>query len=384
MIQPKLSLLPRSLIIADHPLSVPIYDGDGILLAEKGTVLSFTVALNLSKQTDLYTIDKELLKAISAIKKNQGYEERIAFKISSVIKRFEKLEDELKVIFVSPKEIDINPLLSTTIARIQVLCEKSPDTALAKILLDEKSNYTVRHSIHTATLCELASSFLNWNKEERRSLLGAALTMNISLGLLQDELQTQSSPLTGDQRRIIDAHPTNSGSLLRSLGVDNESWLDFVEKHHETTDGKGYPLGLQGSALPLGAVLLNVADVYCAKITGRTYRTPIKPDIAARDIYLVKNKHDNDSIVQVFVKILGLYPPGSIVQLANKEIGIVTKRGNQVNTPAVKALLSPAGKRYGSPVLRKTDVKSFAVIRLMDPEIIRHKVSEELIWSTLS
>jgi len=384
MMQPKLSPLPRSLIIADHPLSVPIYDSDGILLAEKGTVLSFSVALNLSKHTDLYTIDKELVKALSTIKKNKGYEEHLVFKISSVIKRFEKLEDELKVIFVSPKEVDINALLSTIISRIQVLCEKSPDTALAKILLDEKSNYTVRHSLHTAILCELATGFLNWNKNERRSLLGAALTMNISLGLLQDELQTQSSPLTDEQRHIIDAHPASSAHLLKSLEIEDKNWLDFVEKHHETRDGKGYPLGLSDNELPIGAVLLNVADVYCAKITGRTYRTPIKADIAARDIYLVKNKHDNDSVVQVFVKVLGLYPPGSIVQLANKEIGIVTKRGSQVNTPTVKALLSPAGKRYGSPVLRKTDVKSFTIVKLMDPEIIRHKVSEEIIWSTLS
>ncbi len=306
--------LPRNLVKADHPLEISIYAKDGTLLVCQGSSLSDQQALSLLQHEKLLTINEELIRALELLRKAKAARQQNnpshVYKLPAAIDRLKKLEADLQEVYMDPAHDRSNLQLTQLTGRLQSLCKEAPDIALAKIILDDKTSYTIRHSLHTATVCELIASHQRWSKEDRRPLVSAALSMNISLGFLQDELAAQASPLTGDQRLIIENHPTKSASMLINMGIKDQSWLEYVEKHHEQTDGSGYPDGLTSIDLPFGAVILNIADIYCAKITGRQYRDPSTPDVAARDFFLIKDKHINGSLIEVFVKVLGIYPPG--------------------------------------------------------------------------
>ena len=96
--------------------------------------------------------------------------------------------------------------------------------------------------------------------------------MNMSILQLQDVLQAQQAPLTGEQKEVIQRHPETSAALLRERGVSDEIWLNAVLCHHEAIDGSGYPQGSKGDAIPMPAQLVSLADVYCARISNREYR----------------------------------------------------------------------------------------------------------------
>ena len=104
----------------------------------------------------------------------------------------------------------------------------------------------------------------------------------------------------------------------------------------------------------------------------RAYRDPLLHKNALRDIFLDKGETVTDDIAGLFIKELGFYPPGMIVQLANSEIGVVTKRGDKPDSPIVHACTKPQQDNYDSPMLRNTKMDAFKIRRILqynDPDI---------------
>ena len=167
---------------------------------------------------------------------------------------------------------------------VQALGQRSADTILAIIMLTmDHRRYTSVHSLQAAVLCDLIASRLGWNKQRRTDVVCAALTMNIGMLELQQQLTNQRAPLTDEQRRLVRLHPTQSAEILHQAGVDSQEWLIAVEDHHETANGAGYPRGI--SALKEEAALLRTMDVYCAKISPRMHRKPMSGTPAERVLF---------------------------------------------------------------------------------------------------
>ncbi len=373
-------LLPLSKLAvkAEQPLLYPVLNRHGTLLAEKGLSLTESQVNKIMELNAIYTHEAPLLTALIKESKQEEIENNAIFRTAPPFSRIASLENILHKIFVLPENRINQSKILTIINRLQMICEKSPDAAIAKIITDDNSNYTIKHSIHTAILCELSGQYLNWPAEKRRNIAGAALTMNLSLGYLQDKLLDQSSPLSTIQQRIINAHPKDSVELLKKMGVSNSKWLELVEKHHESVDGSGYPSGLTRKNIPMEASLVSLADIYCAKVTGRNYREPIFANIAVRDIFL--DKDNQGTLIEVFVKLLGLYPPGCIVKLQSGETGLVTKRGVKVGTPKVLLLNNLKNGVPMNKILRDTNQKDYAIKSIVESKKELENLDFDGIW----
>ena len=164
------------------------------------------------------------------------------------------------------------------------------------------------------------------------------------------------------------------------MGVQTAAWLECVRKHHEAIDGSGYPQGCLENEIPLAASLVSLADIYCAKVSGRSYRQPIFANVAARDIFLVKDQYSQGTIIEVFVRALGLYPPGCMVRLANDEIGIVVKRGERVDTPVIQVVSLENGSAILTNVRRQTKQPQFAVKSIIPTDSIESKIDYDFVW----
>lgn len=354
----------------------PVYNKHGHLLVDKGVIVTEQNLDTLKEYDEIFTLNKEYETAAGKQK-----EDSQAYLLPSPQKRLTGIEDMLSEVFTNPQHPAARSKILTATNRLKMICEKSPDAAIAKIILDDNSNYTVRHSVHTAILSCLSGLHLEWSDEDIRDLVSAALTMNISMGFLQDILVDQKEPLTAEQREIINKHPTESAELLRDMGVQNVQWIEFVAKHHESIDGRGYPEGITEDAIPLGALVVSLSDIYCAKVSGRSYRQPTYANIAVRDIYLVKDQHSRGTLTEVFVKILGLYPPGCFVKLASNEIGLVIKRGSRVDTPIVQILSVNNNKEVSfTNVKRRTDQKRFEVTAILPVDSLTVLLDYDEIW----
>ncbi len=239
----------------------------------------------------------------------------------------------------------------------------------------EVAAYSSHHAMACALVGELAARWLGWTEEELESLVHAALSMNLSMTALQDQLAEQPGALSEGQRQTVAGHAAASATMLSAAGVEDLLWLQVVREHHVAGDPDTLESGPPGRRL---AELLRRIDIYTAKLSRRGHRTAASPALAARDACLGPAGHP-DSIGATLLRVLGLYPPGTWVALANGEVGIVTARGPKAHTPAVAAVLRPDGGLLLQPLRRDTALRSFAVVRGVNPRDVRVRLYHQKV-----
>jgi HD-GYP domain-containing protein (c-di-GMP phosphodiesterase class II) len=218
--------------------------------------------------------------------------------------------------------------------------------------------YAGHHSLLAMVVCEHACGLLGWPPELVDAIGRAALTMNVAMVRLQDLLAQSDLKPTAEMRAEIDAHAARGAALLLASGADDAVWCDAVRFHHDHSDAE-LPL----EQLPPGrrvARLLRRVDIFTAKLSRRKTRVPMSPVQAAKEACLGANGTP-DEIGASLLKAVGLYPPGSFVQLASGELGVVVSRGRRANLPLVASLVTPSGSPMGEPTLRDTVEPRFAV-----------------------
>lgn len=227
---------------------------------------------------------------------------------------------------------------------LQVQVGKDPDAFLASVELFDEARYGTIHAIHSATLCELVTLQQGLRADQRRILLAAALTRDVGFLELQEELDRQCDSLSQEQQDDVRRHPLESASLLGHVGVRDKDWLSAVEQHHERLNGSGYPSELVGDNVCPWARILGIADIYSAMTKPRAYRAAIQGPNAVHTIFHSRGSLVDESFTQTFIRVLGVYPPGILVRLSSDEIGVVTRRTENLKHPEVKVVADTADK----------------------------------------
>ena len=217
---------------------------------------------------------------------------------------------------------------------------------LTQTLYDPAFSYSASNALLCAFVCRQIAPRHGLPPEEIDALVMAALAMNLGMARLQDTLALQGGEPSDEQREEIRNHPRAGVSLLKTAGLTDPLCLHLVEDHHEAPDGSGYPAGKTQLSPAQG--LLRMADLYVARISARRSRRGLAPSQAMRDIYLA-SVQSSDGLGALFVKSLGMYPPGTYVQLKTGELAVVVHRGTKVNTPRVAAITDASGVAISSP-----------------------------------
>jgi len=258
------------------------------------------------------------------------------------------------------------------VADIQQICTQEPDATIAAFHLPNEYPYSVFHSIQCAILCAFITLEEGFSEHEQKMIIAAALTANVGMHVLQDQLAKQDGMLTPDQDDEVKLHPEKSVRLLQAVGVEDKTWLTTVLDHHELGDGSGYPHGLTMADICKGGLMLAVADRYGAMVSIRDYRKPVFIKDALTTFIMDKGRAYDSRYALLLIKQLSIFPPGSFVKLSNGEIAIVVKRGiKNPMKPIVKSFLGPDKKRYINPLFRECGLNGYEVDALSgyDPNI---------------
>lgn len=226
---------------------------------------------------------------------------------------------------------------------IQFRCTTSPEGLFGAIQVDRELGYCLTTSLRRAVICELLAKHAGLNEIDRLPLICGALTCDMGFVDTQNELARQTEPLTDEQQVIIENHPIKSEKILRDAGIDDSVWLDVVRHHHERHDGSGYPDALSKDEISLPARITAIADTFSAMLTTTSYRSTITSNGVIKFLYSERNKLFDSKTVNLFIKVVGLYPPGSLVKLKNNEIGVVIGKTKGVQTPKVLTLIKSDG-----------------------------------------
>jgi hypothetical protein len=165
--------------------------------------------------------------------------------------------------------------------RLGELQQRAPDAVLYLLYyaaVRKVERYSSHHALVCAATATACAQQLGWHDADIRSLACAALTMNVSITALQDELVYRERTLTLDQRLAVERHPAQSVELLTTLGVTDPLWLQAVELHHVDP-----PVEPRLEELAPGqrlAALLRRIDVLTAKMSPRNARRGMPPTLA--------------------------------------------------------------------------------------------------------
>jgi HD-GYP domain-containing protein (c-di-GMP phosphodiesterase class II) len=232
----------------------------------------------------------------------------------------------------------------------------SQDETAGQFLLFNRSithfgGYSVLHSLLCACLSHSLARVFVLSEAHRRSLVCAALTMNVSMRNLQDQLALQKSEPTVHQRRDIEQHAQASRALLIKAGVRDALWLDVVAMHHDNLDeASDFNSWLPAQRL---SKILQTTDRYSAAMSPRKSRSGRTARDSVRTVVLKAGSTKHDEVGSALVKLLGLCPPGTYVKLSNGETAVVVQRGIKPAEPLVASVLNKSDAPIAEPRLRE-------------------------------
>ncbi len=137
--------------------------------------------------------------------------------------------------------------------------------------LEARDPYTGQHSARVTEIVSHFGRHLGLPADELASLKTASYLHDIGKVGISDFILLKDGPLTPEERTVIQTHPLIGGKIVEPLGLRPQE-KDVILYHHERWDGRGYPFGLAGEAIPFYCRLLTLADVYDALTTDRPYR----------------------------------------------------------------------------------------------------------------
>lgn len=236
--------------------------------------------------------------------------------------------------------------------------------------------YSASHALVSAVLCHLIAVELKLEVKERDSLVHAALTMNIAMTALQDQLAGQVEKPSAKQMEAIQSHSANGGLMLANLHVTDRLWLDIVAMHHDERTDKGQ-LRLMPPANRL-ARILRMVDRYAAMISPRKSRVGRSATDSVRSIITSANEQ-NDEVGHALVRAVGLCPPGTYVRLDNGEVAVVMRRSAKPNLPHVAIVINDAGGLVAQPRLHRTADNSPKIQAALAAAAVRVRLNHHLI-----
>ncbi len=178
------------------------------------------------------------------------------------------------------------------------------ETIMALALaVEAKDSYSAGHSKRVAFYAVKIAEALGADEETKTVLNDAGLLHDVGKIGTRDAILLKAGPLTPEELRIMQQHSIIGEAILkpvRSLAKVAE----LVRHHHEHYDGSGYPSGLKGEDIPLGARILTVADIYDSMITDRPYRKRLSVDEAKAELRKQSGALCDPQVVDALLKIL--------------------------------------------------------------------------------
>jgi len=295
--------------------------------------------------------------------------------------RIAHLVEEVHGLLGNPGRPGLAELLVNAADELISISQFDPDACLGLLRLLPMESPALRHCVLSAAIGQGLAEQMGLTEAEQTSLVAAALTMNLAEMRLHDDVARGLSSLSDSQREAIRRHPEASADLLAGAGVTDPVWLATVRQHHEHMDGSGYPQRLAAGDIGLPARILRVADYYVAKISGRYYRPPHPPSLALRKIFGSDRARLDSQVAVVLMRRMGVYPPGTLVRLANREIAVATRHSDQKgNIRHVVSFLDHRGNPLDRPTDRDIGINAFAIRGVAQPELNWPVIDWPRLW----
>jgi HD-GYP domain-containing protein (c-di-GMP phosphodiesterase class II) len=300
-------------LVPGMKLARPVYGKNGELLLKKGTVLTAGYIMSL-RRCGILAVDVDGLTDLSEEYRNL-MEDEIRSDVMNVVREW-SLEGEKRGF----------EKVTKTVERIvdEILAGKEVVGNLTEICSADM--YTYAHSVDVCVLSLTVGVKLGYSRKDLLLLGMGSLLHDLGKSRVPPEILNKPGKLTPGEFREIKKHPVHGYKMiLESRDRIDPRSAAVILNHHERYDGTGYPRGLKGEEIDEMSAICAVADVYNAITTDRVYRKAHPPHEAYEMVMASGNLMFSARVVEVFLKCVLPYPPGSVVRLSNGLVGVVLR-----------------------------------------------------------
>lgn len=174
--------------------------------------------------------------------------------------------------------------------------------------LEAKDPYTRGHSQRVASNATAIATELGLSAAEIERIRWASLLHDIGKIATPEHILHKRGPLSDDERAVMSMHPERGANILKQM-APFRPFVEYVRSHQEAYDGSGYPEGLAGDAIPMGARIIRVADTFDAIISDRPYQRGRSVEEAIEALRQLAGTELDPMLVDVFIRILKQKPP---------------------------------------------------------------------------
>ncbi len=234
---------------------------------------------------------------------------------------------------------------------------------------DPEERYQL-HCMNVSVLSLMVGKRLGLSEEAMNHLGMGALFHDIGKELLRKATLMDEKA----KHNIYKKHPVVGEGLLSQIHTVTQEVRTIILQHHEMENGKGFPAGLPGERIDRLAKIVAIADLYDNLCNDQGAERRPTPHQAVTRLYKAKEQFAPD-LLQHFIRILGIYPPGSVVQLSSDEIGLVVSVDPQKPLlPSVLVYNAKIPKNEAQVVDLGEEEGGLKVVRGLNPEDLPREV----------
>jgi len=200
---------------------------------------------------------------------------------------------------------------------------RNADAMLLFTQLQSKGDYTQSHALDVSVYMTAFGRFLEMSIDDIRLLGHVGLLQDVGKVRLPDGLIEKRERLSREEFELAKSHVVHSAEILKATPGLPPALAELALLHHERHDGSGYPKGLRGRDIGLFGSIAAIVDTFDALTARRPYGEPVPPSTALSMIYKWRGTLFDAYVVEQFIRFVGIFPLGSVIELNSGEVGIV-------------------------------------------------------------
>lgn len=246
--------------------------------------------------------------------------------------------------------------VNETISQLTSVIKNNDDMLTIMADIVNYDYYLYNHSLNVAIYTLVLAKELNYDEQKMTEIGIGALLHDIGKMKIPVELVNKPTKLTELEYEVIKEHTTYGYDLLSHIPNMTSAIKRSAYEHHERLDGSGYPNGLVDEEIHEYAKVIAVSDVFDAVTTDRSYRDAYLPQIGLEILYVGSGTQFKQEYIELFRKIISIYPNGTRVHLSDGRVGIVAKQNQYLSDRPLIRIIEEEGYELPENKLYEIDL----------------------------